>query len=40
MGFKTAVQRFTKDNLTIIVLCNRTDLDPGSLALKTADLFF
>lgn len=40
IGFKTAMQRFTKDNLTIIVLCNRTDLDPGSLALKTADLFF
>jgi CubicO group peptidase (beta-lactamase class C family) len=40
IGFKTAIQRFTKDNLTIIVLCNRTDLDPGSLALKTADLFF
>jgi CubicO group peptidase (beta-lactamase class C family) len=40
IGFKTAIQRFTKENLTIIVLCNRTDLDPGSLALKTADLFF
>lgn len=38
-GFKTAIQRFTKDDLTIIVLCNRTDLDPGSLALKVADLF-
>ncbi|HXJ45039.1 MAG TPA: serine hydrolase domain-containing protein, partial [Candidatus Dormibacteraeota bacterium] len=33
-GFKTAVQRFTKDGLTVIVLCNRTDLDPGALAMR------
>lgn len=39
MGFKTAIQRFTKDRLTVIVLCNRTDLDPGALATKVADLF-
>jgi len=38
MGFKTAIQRFTKDDLTVIVLCNRTDLDPGGLATKIADL--
>ena len=38
MGFKTAIQRFTKDGLTVIVLCNRTDLDPGALAMKVADL--
>ena len=38
-GFKTAIQRFTKDGLTIIILCNRTDLDPGALATKVADLY-
>lgn len=37
MGFKTAIQRFTKDGITIIVLCNRTDLDPGTLALLAFD---
>lgn len=40
MGFKTAIQRFTKDKLTIIVLCNRTDLDPSGLALQIANLYF
>lgn len=39
MGFKTAIQRFTKDGLTVIVLCNRTDLDPGALAMRAADLY-
>ena len=38
MGFKTAIQRFTKEGLTVIVLCNRTDLDPGALAMRAADL--
>jgi CubicO group peptidase (beta-lactamase class C family) len=40
MGFKTAIQRFTKDGLTVIVLCNRTDLDPGALATKVVDAIF
>jgi CubicO group peptidase (beta-lactamase class C family) len=40
IGFHTAIERFTKDQLTIIVLCNRTDLDPAKLALKVADLYF
>lgn len=39
LGFRTAIERFTDDNLTIIILCNRTDLDPEALALKTADLY-
>jgi CubicO group peptidase (beta-lactamase class C family) len=39
VGFKTAVQRFTKEGLTVIVLCNRTDLDPGALATRVADLY-
>ncbi|SRR6266404_2397393 len=37
MGFKTAIQRFPKDGLTVVVLCNRTDLDPGALATRAAD---
>lgn len=39
IGFRTMIERFPDDNLTIIVLCNRTDLDPGALSLKVADLF-
>jgi CubicO group peptidase (beta-lactamase class C family) len=39
MGFRTVIERFTGDNLTIIILCNRTDLDPESLALKVAGLY-
>jgi len=38
MGFKTAIQRYTRDEVTIIILCNRTDLDPSSLALKASHL--
>ncbi len=38
MGFHTYIVRFAADKLTIIVLCNRTDLDPEALALKVADL--
>jgi len=36
MGFRTVIERFTKDRLTIVVLCNRTDLDPEKLALQAA----
>jgi CubicO group peptidase (beta-lactamase class C family) len=39
-GFRTAIQRFTADDLTFVVLCNRTDLNPGALAERVADLFF
>lgn len=38
-GFRTAVERFTKEKLTVIVLCNRTDLDANALALRAADVF-
>ena len=38
-GFRTVIQRFTADNLTVIILANRTDLDPEALAMKTADLY-
>ena len=40
VGFRTTIQRFVDDKLTIIVLCNRDDLVPADLALKIADLFF
>src|SRR6266852_3498582 len=38
-GFHTYIVRFVADKLTIVVLCNRTDLDPEALALKVVDLF-
>jgi CubicO group peptidase (beta-lactamase class C family) len=34
IGFHTYIQRFPADRLTIVILCNRTDLDPESLAAK------
>lgn len=37
-GFRTVIERFPQDQLTIIVLSNRTDLDPEKLALQVADL--
>lgn len=40
IGFHTAIERFTRADLTVIVLANRTDFDPGALALKVADLYF
>ncbi|HZC34831.1 MAG TPA: serine hydrolase domain-containing protein, partial [Chthoniobacterales bacterium] len=39
MGFRTVIDRFLDENLTIIILSNRTDLDPGKLSLQVADLF-
>jgi len=39
IGFRTSVQRFVDDGLTIIVLSNRADLDARSRALQLADLF-
>src|SRR5438552_1336197 len=38
-GLRTAIQRFVVDDLTIIVLCNRADLNPSGLALQIADLY-
>ena len=50
MGFRTYIERFgasasetgrpDQSALSIVVLCNRTDLDPESLAAKVADLYF
>src|ERR1700737_205596 len=39
MGFHTYIARFVKDRLTVVVLCNRTDLDPEALGLRVADLW-
>jgi CubicO group peptidase (beta-lactamase class C family) len=39
VGFRTVIERFPDDKLTIIVLANRADLDPESLALKVAALY-
>ena len=39
IGFRTTIQRFPDDQLTVIVLANRADLDPADLALKVADLY-
>jgi CubicO group peptidase (beta-lactamase class C family) len=38
MGFHSYIVRFPDNNLSIIVLCNRTDMGPESLALQVADL--
>ncbi len=44
IGFRTTIQRFPEDRhpddqLTIIVLANRVDIDPEELALRVADLY-
>jgi CubicO group peptidase (beta-lactamase class C family) len=37
-GFRTLIERLTGADLTIIILCNRSDLNPQSLASKVMDL--
>jgi len=39
IGFRTTIQRFPEDKLTVIVLANRTDVNPEELALKVVDLY-
>jgi len=39
VGFRTAIQRFTADGLTVIVLANRSDVDAADMALKVAGFF-
>jgi len=39
IGFRTAIQRFTDDRITVIVLCNRADLNARALALKVAEFY-
>lgn len=38
-GFHTAIQRLPDDKLTVVVLANRTDVDPGKLAMKILDIY-
>jgi CubicO group peptidase (beta-lactamase class C family) len=40
LGFRTVIDRLTNDKLTVIILCNRTDLDPSELALKVVDVLW
>jgi CubicO group peptidase (beta-lactamase class C family) len=39
VGFRTNIERFVDDVLTIIVLCNRDDINPSQPALRVADLY-
>jgi len=39
VGFRTVIERFPDDDLTIIMLANRADVNPAELALKVADLY-
>ena len=36
-GFRTIIDRFPREKLTIVILANRSDLDVTALALKAAD---
>jgi CubicO group peptidase (beta-lactamase class C family) len=40
IGFQTVIERFPEQELTIVVLANRTDLNPKRLADQVADLYF
>lgn len=38
LGFRTVIDRFTREKLTVIILSNRTDVDVSRLALEAADI--
>ena len=38
MGFRTVIEHFLTNKLTIIILSNRTDVEPEKLSLQVADL--
>ncbi|MGZ4812949.1 MAG: serine hydrolase domain-containing protein [Terriglobales bacterium] len=40
IGFRTAIQRFPDDRLTVIILSNRAEVDAPALAESVADLYF
>ena len=40
IGFRTAIQRFPDDHLTVIVLSNRAEVDAPALADSVANLYF
>jgi CubicO group peptidase (beta-lactamase class C family) len=37
IGFRTVIERFPDDRLTVVILANRSDLDPAALALRAAE---
>jgi CubicO group peptidase (beta-lactamase class C family) len=37
LGFRTVIDRFTNEKVTVVILCNRTDVDPSELALRVVD---
>jgi CubicO group peptidase (beta-lactamase class C family) len=39
VGFRTAIERFPDERLSVVVLCNRNDIAAQDVALKIADLF-
>jgi len=39
VGFRTAIERFTAEGLTVIVLANRSDIDAAAMALKVAGFY-
>jgi CubicO group peptidase (beta-lactamase class C family) len=39
VGFRTSIQRFPANQLSVVVLSNRADLDAPGLALKVAELY-
>jgi CubicO group peptidase (beta-lactamase class C family) len=38
-GFRTVIERFRDDGLSVVILCNREDLDVRALALEVAGLW-
>jgi CubicO group peptidase (beta-lactamase class C family) len=39
VGFRTAIERFPEEGLTVVVLCNRSDIAAQDVALEVADFF-
>ena len=39
IGFRTVIERLTSRRLTIVILCNRADLEPAKLALEVAAIY-
>jgi len=39
IGFRTAIQRFPRDGLTVVVLANRSDFKAGPTALQAAGIY-
>ena len=37
IGFRTVIERFPDDRVTVVILANRNDFDPAELALRAAE---